>query len=202
MRLQNLDYHCCCVTLASSFLYFSLSLSFSQPVFFVLLFILSHQQFNVSISLVFTPVSPSPPSLLSVSLPGRLSHVSAASPLPPRHSCWHARQPVLCQTAISPIEISCVLKSLSQICHLNWGGQEKPLGFRMGWCFDPPDSRGPLFDRQINRLCLYLGLRVTDHPDVTVSLSKGDQGGSEDGFVSSAGGQKASGGTSRLRGLV
>lgn len=72
----------------------------------------------------------------------------------------------------------------------------------MGWCFDPPYSGGPLFDRQINRLYLYLGLRVTDHPDVTVSLLKGDQGGSEDGFVSSAGGQKANRGTSRLRGLV
>lgn len=67
----------------------------------------------------------------------------------------------------------------------------------MGWCFDPPDSGGPVFDGQINRLCLYLGLRVTDHPDVAVSHSKGDQGGSEDGFVSTAGGQKASGGTSR-----
>lgn len=49
---QTLDYHCCCVTLAASFLCFCLP--FSAPVFSLLLH-LSRLQFNVSISLISLP---------------------------------------------------------------------------------------------------------------------------------------------------
>lgn len=60
---QTLDYHCCCVTLAASFLYFFSALLCSS--FFLPLY-LSRHQFNVSIS--FIPLSLSPRLPLPLSL--------------------------------------------------------------------------------------------------------------------------------------
>lgn len=115
---QTLYYHCCCVTLAASFLCFLFCPSLLQ--FFPLPLYLSRLQFNVSIFFPSLSIS----LFLCSLLHNRSFCLSVSSicslPLPPSWCFhWHLWRPVLCQTAILQIKISWVLKSLRQIYYLN-----------------------------------------------------------------------------------
>ena len=139
LRPQALDYHCCCVTLAASFLCIFFSSALLCSIFFPSLFICLATNL-MSASLLSLPLSVSL-SLHNRSFRPSVSSISS-SPLPPSWcSHWHLRRPVLCQTAIPQIEISRVLKSLRQIYYLNgreWRGARGGLvhDFGSGWRFD------------------------------------------------------------------